>query len=213
MSRPPRRRLPEKKPWSMKWIIAAILVCVVPYTYVNLKFRKPNPAHEPYQDNKDRAGVMRLLAAGYHRIELAARKPMDPRHFPLDAPPAVTRGIPGGLPPMLSETLIDKPLVPAAVLSVRTPARTRSDATYTLQFSCNQPDHGEHFATARAYRRGNQVTILPAFEPLQGDLQSRFLETTVNLTFPAGTLAPGTYQLTLVGARGSQTWPLDVTAP
>ena len=35
-----------RKPWPMKWIIVAILVTIIPYTWITLAFRKPNPAHE-----------------------------------------------------------------------------------------------------------------------------------------------------------------------
>jgi hypothetical protein len=194
----------------MKWIIVAILVCVLPYTYLNLRYRKASPAHEPYQDNKDRAGVMRLLAAGYQRIDLATTKPMDPRNFSLAGPAASVSPRPGGLPSLLSETLIDHPLVPAAILTVLAPASLLAGSAYTLQFTSSQPQLAEQFATVEAYLRGDQLTIVPAFETLHGDLQNRFIESTVRLTLRPGVLKPGRYEVTLIGDRGSQTWPLEV---
>lgn len=194
----------------MKWIVVAILVAVVPYTYLNLKYRKTGPAHQPYQDNKDRAGVLRLLAAGYQRIDVIAARPMDPREFRAPSPVASTSSRPGGVPPMLSQTLIDKPLVPAEILTVQASAVHAAEAAYELQFTCTQPELSEQLAQIQAYVHGNQLTLLPAFEPLEGELQSRFLESTVRLTLPAGALKPASYEVTLVGARGSQAWTLEV---
>lgn len=196
----------HRKPWSLKWIIAAIVVCVLPYTYLNLKYRKLGPAHQPYADNKARAVVLRLLDAGFQRLDAEVSRPMDPRAFSLAGPAAPLTPLPGGLPPILSEILIDKPLVPVAVTTVLAPAIATAGAPYTLQFSCTQPDHAEHFATATVYRRGEHLTFVPAYDALDGGLQSRFLESTVQLTLPTASLNPGEYHATLVGARTSQRW-------
>ncbi|MCU0793143.1 MAG: hypothetical protein MUE42_09915 [Opitutaceae bacterium] len=61
---------PERKPWPLRWIVLTILVVIVPYTYVNLKFRKPNKAFEPYADMMAQANVNRLLDAGFRRVSL-----------------------------------------------------------------------------------------------------------------------------------------------
>ena len=58
-------RSPNKKPWSLKWIAIIILACIIPYTWITVRYRKPGPAFQPYDDSKNRANVLRLLDAGY----------------------------------------------------------------------------------------------------------------------------------------------------
>src|SRR5262245_25725972 len=60
----------QRQPWPMKWVVVAILLLIVPYTIITLKYRKAGPAYEPYEDLKNRANVSRLLAAGYQRIPI-----------------------------------------------------------------------------------------------------------------------------------------------
>lgn len=194
----------------MKWIVAAIIVCVVPYTLINIKYRKSAPANLPYQDTKDRAGVIRLLGAGFQRISLEILRPGDPQTFAVNGVPATTTSVPGGLPPVLSEALIDKPLVPSAIAGALAPSQASAANAYTFQFTGTQPQLGEQLAHAEAYVHSGRITIAPAFEPLEGDLRSRSLETTAQLTIPAGALKPGTYEITLIGARNSLRWSLEV---
>src|SRR5438105_3708911 len=70
----PRRHMSaapkHHEPWPMKWIALAILLFIVPYTYLTLHFRKPGKAFEPYADLSKRANTARLLSAGYQRIPL-----------------------------------------------------------------------------------------------------------------------------------------------
>src|SRR6187551_364454 len=74
-------RKPTPKPWSMKWIIVAIVIFVVGYTAVNFFYRKKGPAYRPYQDAQDRATTSRLLAAGWHKIPIETRRPMEKPDF------------------------------------------------------------------------------------------------------------------------------------
>ena len=62
----------------MKWIVLAIVVSLVLYTYLTLHFRKAGPAFRPYADIKDHANTVRLLDAGYQRITVEAELPADP---------------------------------------------------------------------------------------------------------------------------------------
>ena len=39
----------------MKWVVVAIVVCIVPYTFLTLKYRKTEAPNRPYEDNKKRA--------------------------------------------------------------------------------------------------------------------------------------------------------------
>jgi len=105
-----------RKPWPMRWIVASILLFIVPYTYVNLKFRKPDKAFEPYADMKDQANVKRLLDAGYTRVAIRAERPYPalpaPRLLPAGVSPAGIAPAPGGLPKPLDTTLVEPPACP-----------------------------------------------------------------------------------------------------
>ena len=104
----------DRQPWPMKWIALAILLVIVPYTFLTLHYRKQGPAFRPYEDMKNRAGVIRLLSAGFQRIPLAAQRPADPT----GATAAATFMAPGGLPAELAATLVEPPLLPAEILTV-----------------------------------------------------------------------------------------------
>ncbi len=99
----------------MKWVLLAIIVVIVPYTYLTLHYRKPGPAFRPYEDTKNRAITIRLLSTGYQRITLDATRPADPLHVTAAASSA---SAPGGLPSALTGALIDQPLLPVSIDSV-----------------------------------------------------------------------------------------------
>jgi hypothetical protein len=194
----------DRKPWPMKWIILAILVCLIPYTWLTIAFRKPNPAHEPYQDNKDRAQVLRLLDSGFNRIDLTLQQLVDPAVPPNDA--ADTIAIEGGLPPLLSDLLIDKPPVPVDFPFVAAPASTLSGAPYVFKFACSQPDFDERVNESRLYQRNRELVLIIGYRANPDGLQSRDREIKAQITIPANTLEAGEYNTTLIGARESRRW-------
>lgn len=191
----------------MKWIVLAIVVVLVPYTFLTLRYRKPGPAFRPYQDMQDRANVMRLLAAGYQRITLAAQRPADPRGA---ASAATITAAAGGLPSGLRSTLVQPPLLPTEILSVSAAPAASAKEAYPIQFICNLPDNKQQLAGAELYLRGSEIVITPDFERLTGGLQSRSRENVILLTVPAGSLKPGRYQVTIVGQHASRGWTLQV---
>ncbi|GAB5562082.1 MAG: hypothetical protein SynsKO_37290 [Synoicihabitans sp.] len=192
----------------MKWIIVAILVTIIPYTWITLAFRKPNPAHEPYQDNKDRAQVLRLLDHGFARIDLAVDRLIDPPVPPAES--AHAEAIEGGLPPLLSDLLIDKPPVPTDFPFVAAPVSTLSGAPYTLFAACTQPDLDEHVSKSQLYQRNQELVIIIGYQQNPEGLQSRRREVTTRITIPPNTLEPGEYRATLIGARESRRWTFEV---
>jgi hypothetical protein len=191
----------------MKWVILVIIAVLVPYTYINLKYRKPNPAYRPYQDAQERANVVRLLSAGYKRITLKAELPADP--FRAVAPVATT-AVAGGLPAALVSTLVEKPLLPAEIRSVTTASSLIAANPYPIRFLCVLPDNKEQLAGAELYLKDNEIVITPDFELLTGGLQARSRESEILLTVPGGSFKPGAYTITLVGERASRTWTLQV---
>lgn len=192
----------------MKWIVLAILVMIIPYTWITMAFRKPNPAHEPYHDNKDRAQTMRLLDNGFSRVDLSIELMIDPAVPPSDA--ADTAAIAGGLPPLLSDLLIDKPPVPIDFPFVAAPASALSGAAYVVKFACTQPDFDERVDESRLYRRKQELVLIVGYHPNPDGLQTRHREVTAQVTIPAHTLEPGEYRATLVGARESRRWTFTV---
>ncbi len=194
----------DRKPWPMKWIIVAILITIIPYTWITLAFRKPNPAHEPYQDNKDRAQVLRLLDSGFSRVDLTVQQLIDPPVPPTDA--AETKAIAGGLPPLLSDLLIDEPPVPIDFPFVAAPASALSGAPYLIKFACSQPDFDERVNESRLYRRKQELVFIVGYHANPDGLQSRDRGIAAQITIPANTLEAGEYRATLIGTRESRRW-------
>ena len=191
----------------MKWIVLAIILVLVPYTFLTLYYRKPGPAYRPYQDAQERANVVRLLSAGYQRITLAAQRPADPVRGSGSAP---TSAALGGLPSALVSTLVQKPLLPAEILAVTAAPSVSALQSYAIQFTCILPDNKQQLAGAELYVKDSEVIITPDFELLTGELLARSRESVILLTVPAGALRAGSYRVTLAGQRSSRTWTLQV---
>lgn len=191
----------------MKWIVVAIIVIIVPYTFLTLRYRKPGPAFQPYEDMKSRANVSRLLAAGYQRIAIAAHRPADPALAPGGAQvlPA-----PGGLPDDLRSTLVEPLLLPVEITSVTAAPTATTVQSYVIQLACALPDDKQQLGGAELYIRGDQLVIAPTFERIAEGLLARSRTAAVLLTIPAGALKAGHYQVTVVAERASRTWPLEV---
>jgi hypothetical protein len=191
----------------MKWVVLIILLTLGVYTFLTLRYRRPGPAFQPYQDLRNRANVHRLLDAGYQRIALAADRPTDPTPA---GPAARTAPALGGLPGALRDTLVERPLLPAEITSVTTAPAVNALFAYPIRFTCTQPDQKLQPAGAELYLRGDELVVTPEYERITGSLLARTRENLIRVTVPAGTLKPGRYQVTLVGARTSRTWTLLV---
>lgn len=191
----------------MKWIVLAILLCIIPYTYVTLRYRKAGPAFEPYEDMKNRANVMRLLNAGYRRIPLPAEIPADPLKDQSSAP---IQTLAGGLPTELKSTLAEAPALPVDITRVVAPATARADHAYSFRLACTLPDERRTLAGAELYLKGTQLVVTPDFERLSGQLMARTRDNVIQLTVPANTLKPGRYDVVIVGQKSSRGWILDV---
>lgn len=202
----------RQKPWPLRWIVVAILVCIVPYTFITLKYRKPGRAFEPYADMKAQANVNRLLNAGYRRLSLTAERPAVP--YPAATltggkPAKITSGT-GGLPAPLDTTLVDVPRMPGAYRDLVAPAEINQLLTSKIQFICKLDSDQEQLGGAEVFLRDTSVVVVPVFETITGDLRTRSRESVVLLTLPAGMLPPGSHTVTLTGARESLSWTLQV---
>lgn len=194
-------------PWPLKWIVLVILLAVVPYTFLRWHYRKPNPAFEPYQDIKDRANTSRLVSAGFRRVTLTADLPTEALRNVAAAPASAA---PGGLPSSLETTLINKPLLPVEILSVHAAGVANALFAYPIELTCTLPDNKRQLSGAHLYLRDNDAIVVPDYEPLNGGLLARTNKNLIRLTVPAGVLKPGRYHVTLVGARASKVWTLEV---
>jgi hypothetical protein len=202
MSSPPK----EKKPWPMKWIVLSIALFIPVYTYLNLHYRRPGRAFQPYEDLRDRTDVVRLLKAGYQRVAIDASRPAEPASVPgSPASPA-----PGGLPDELRRTLVETPLLPLEVRSA-TAARTAAAAIdYPISLTYTIADNKRQLSGAHLYLRPGEIVIVADFERLSGELLARDRDGEALLDVPPGSLKPGTYHVRLVGERASREWDLTV---
>lgn len=197
----------ERQSWPMKWIVIAIILIIVPYTFLTLRYRKPGPAFQPYADIKNRANVSRLLEAGYQRISIHAQRPAD--NIPVSGGATVSAKS-GGLPTELRSTLVELPLLPAEIIDVTAAPVANTLQSYAIQFTCALSNDKQQLGGADLYVRGDSIVITPTFEPVSGDLQNRTRQPLVLLTIPPGALKSGGYTVTLVGERLSRNWPLEV---
>ena len=195
--------MPPARPlWPMKWIVLAILSFVVLYTYLNLHFRKPGPAYQPYQDSRQRAALEKV---GYQRVTCRVDRPSDPAAFTDTALPA-----PGGLPADLLTTFPTPPLMPAEIGTVGAAPSLEAMATYQIQFSCTQSDNLREVVGAHLFFKGGEMFVLPDSETLPAGLIARTRAAVIRIRVPPGGIPVGSYHVTLVGEQASKAWTLQV---
>lgn len=199
--------LKNRPPWPLKWIVLAIAVVIVPYTFITLRYRKPGPAFEPYEDLKARANASRLLNAGYRRIPVVATRPVDGIRA---AGGAALAGAAGGLPADLRTTLVEPMQLPVEIASVIAAPTAIATESYSIQATCTLPNDRYQLSGADIFVRGETVVIAPTFDRLTGEMSVRSRQSTVLLTIPPETLKAGKYVVTLAAERASHTWPLEV---
>ena len=193
----------------MKWIVAAIVLFVVGYTVVNLWFRKPGKAYRPYQDAQDRATVARLLAAGWHKIPVDTRRPVE-KAATAEAPAAITRDFPG-LGSDLTDKFAEPPKLLATIDRVVAPAVVASGADYSLYFTASLTDLKAQAGELSLYRHGNELVLIPTAENLPGPgLMSRWNDSIYSATFSTAQLPPGRYTARIVARGPAVTWSFTV---
>jgi hypothetical protein len=188
----------------MRWIALAILLFVALYTYLNLHYRKPGPAYEPYQDSRQRADLER---AGYRRITARIDRPADPK--PVSDAASVLSAA-GGLPADLLATFPVRPVLPDEIGSVGAAPTVEAMETYRIQFSCTQSDNRRDIVGAHLYLKGGDIIALADSELLPGGLIARTRATVIRISVPPGMIPAGTYRVTLAGAQAAKTWTLQV---
>lgn len=204
-------RRPPPKPVPMRWIVLAIVVFAVIYTFLRLYYGKRGKAFEPFHDIREQATTQRLLGLGYRRIPANIERRADPLHpAQMAREPAEVINALGGLPDELDRALVLRPTLPATIESVVAPRNADRTGSYTLQFTCSQPDYRTQIRGVTLYRKDRWLYLLPDFEPMSGQLLARWKESVVLASFATQSLAPGRYTITLCGSRGSKSWDFVV---
>ncbi len=193
----------------MKWIVAAIVVFVVGYTFVNLYFRKPGRAYRPYQDAQNRATTARLLAAGWQKMAVDTRRPTE-KPVAEEAPAAVTRAA-AGLGADLETKFAERPKLLATVDRVVSPGAVARGSNYAAYFTASLTDLKAQVSEVSLYRKGNELVLVPTTEPLPGtELKSRWNDSTYWVSFPTAPLPPGRYQVRIVSKGPAAEWAFTV---
>ena len=207
MSAKPRR--PTPKPWSMKWIVAAIIIFVIGYTAVNFYFRKPGRAYRPYQDSQDRATTARLVAAGWQKIAVDTRRPIE--KAAAEGPTAAVTRDYVGVGPDLDSKFAEKPKLLATIDKVYTPDSVAHGNDYSLTFTGSLSDLKAQVGELTLYRRGNELVLIPSIEPLPGkELMSRWSDSNYSVSFPTANLPPGRYEMRIVAKGPAAVWSFTV---
>jgi hypothetical protein len=188
----------------MKWILVAILVFIIPYTWLMVRYRKPGRGYEPFRDTQEKT---RLGQAGYRRITLAAEQSdaIQPAWGGAAIRPAT-----GGWPGDLHEAFLDTPRLPAQIEAVHAAYEMASRERYPIEFSCTLSDPSQRLSRAQLYVKDQELFVAPDFEALSDGLAARSSQTVILLAIPPGSLTPGRYHVTLLGQRLSKTWSLQV---
>ena len=193
----------------MKWIVLVIVVFVVGYTAVNLWFRKPGQAYRPYQDAQDRATTARLLAAGWHKLPLEARRPVE-KPAPDETPAAVTRDWPG-LGSDLADKFAEKPKLLATIDRVTAPTHVTRGGEYSFYFTASLSDLKAQVGELSLYHHGNDLVLIPTIEKLPGkQLMSRWNDSSYIVSFSTATLPPGRYSARIVAQGPAASWSFTV---
>ena len=193
----------------MKWIVVAIAVFVVGYTLVNIYFRKPGRGFRPYEDMNNRATTARLLAAGWQKMPVDTRRPVE-KPSAEDTPAAVTRDA-AGLGPDLEAKFAESPKLLATIDRVVSPASVAHGGDYAAYFIASLPDLKVQFGDLTLYRKGSELVLIPTTEPLPGrELRSRWNDSTYWISFPTAGLPPGRYQVRIVAKGPAATWSFTI---
>lgn len=197
------------KPWPMKWIVLVIVAFVVVYTAVNLYFRKPGPGYRPYQDAQDRATTARLLNAGWQRLPLTTRRPMEKPGT--DQPAAPVKRAAVGLGSDLEDKFAEKPQLLASIDQVTAPAAANRNGEYAAYFTASLANLKWQVGEMNLYRKDRELVLIPAAEPLPGSgLMSRWNDSTYWIGFSTANLPPGHYEMRIVAKGPAAAWSFDL---
>jgi len=192
----------------MAWVVAAIAVFVVGYTLINLFYRKPGGGHRPYEENARKVTAARLQQAGWERLPVDTRRPVEKP--PAEGSAPVTRG--GlGLGLDLDPCFTERPTLLASIDQVTAPATVARGADYAAYFTGSVPDLQFQLGDMQLFRHGEELVLVPNLEHLPGpQLLSRWRDANYCARFSTQTLAPGRYRVRVVASGPAAVWTLTV---
>lgn len=202
-----RRNRPAPKPWSMKWIVLAIVLFVVGYTLVNVFYRKKGPAFRPYEDMNKRATTARLLNAGWQKLPVELTRPANKPGFSIAA--SVSRGG-AGLGTELDAAFAEKPRLLATIDKVTAANEAERGAAYPVFFTASVNDQNFQVGQLEALLRGNEIVLIPTLEKLPSKLLSRWEDADYCASVPTDRLAPGRYTVRLAAKGPAAQWTFSV---
>ncbi len=195
------------KTLPMSWVVIAIGVFIVGYTFLRLHYAKRGASFEPYHDLGEEYTVHQLLTRGYRGIPVRLERLAEPLPAAAVAPaPAGIIDAVGGLPAGMIGAFAFPPVLPEAIERVTAPREAPAGGTYEFEFTCTQPDYSTQIRRIHLYGREGHLFILPDFEKIPAGLEARSRESTVFASFPLRNLKPGRHTVTLCGARASRSW-------
>lgn len=193
----------------MKWIVVAIVVFMVGYTAVNLHFRKAGRPYRPYQDAQDRATIARLLAAGWQKLPVDARRPVEKPA--VDAIPAAVTRAAVGLGPDLAPKFAESPRLLASIDKVVAPGSVSRGADYSAYFTATLASQKAQLGELALYRKGGELVLVPGMETLPGkELMSRWSDSAYGVSFSTANLPPGRYRMRIVARGPAAEWSFTV---
>lgn len=193
----------------MKWIAGAIITFILVYTAVNFYFRKPGQAYRPYQDAQDRATTARLLAAGWQKMPVETRRPVEKP--PADDPVASIKRAMLGLGADLEGKFAEKPKLLTTIDQVTAPATVARDREYSTYFTATLANLKTQVGEISLYRKGNELVLIPTTEGLPGpSLMSRWNDSPYWIGFSTASLPPGRYEMRVVAQGPAAAWSFTV---
>jgi hypothetical protein len=214
---PPADRPPERKPWPMIWIVAAIAGYVVIYTVVNVAFRKPAPPHEPWVEARERRlRVVQTSMMGWSRLAATiepAANPAGEASTPLaevaSTPPPVR--LDKALPVELVLIAPGRPALHPGPGVVRAPASAAPNAPLRLQLEFPANASPVALGEALAYAKDRRLFIfVQDASRVSADAAPVAQERQLDLVLALPQLEAGMWQAELHAASATFRWEFVV---
>lgn len=206
---------PAKKPWPMKWIVLAIAVYVVGYTFVNISYRKPSEAaHEPFAEARERRmRSVQALTYGWTRVACEFTSPVADVTVPAAeiASAALPQRLDRHLPPELVLVVPHEPALHPARVQLTAPAGLSTGDSLRVRLEFPGDASVPAFGETLAYFKDNHLFLF-----FQDDrhVAPESTPTTaaspLELVLPPATLTAGTWQASAFTASQTLTWSFTI---